>query len=290
MMGRLETCSLVISITVSLQVPLRWGRSSGSKTTHRGRRGARSWGVGVRIDGRARASGWGSRGLVVYRGRLRRQVCGASSAPPPRSVTGATGLARPPPQSAAWAVCLGAAPCGAGGGGERWGVRDCTRRGVARRAHVAPKDAAPPPAPHTSRQCTQLTRRFGEGVARPPSLQEESVGEAQTTPHKPAASTSLDTPPTPAITTRPVPQQMSWMISSGRPLLHRAPWWRHETPRCAWRRDASIPSRLRPPRRVDSRPDTHQRPETPLCAPPRDAPIPTPTLTFYQTAARRCPR
>jgi hypothetical protein len=33
-------------------------------------------------------------------------------------------------------------------------------------------------------------------------------GEALTTPHKPAASTSFDTPPTPALTTRRVSQQM----------------------------------------------------------------------------------
>jgi hypothetical protein len=77
-------------------------------------------------------------------------------------------LARPPPKSAAWAVCLGAAPCGAGGGGERWGSRDCTRRGVARRAHVAPKKrSSPSGAPHVAPMHTAHAALSGGGLANP---------------------------------------------------------------------------------------------------------------------------
>jgi hypothetical protein len=76
-------------------------------------------------------------------------------------------LARPPPSSAAWAVCLGAAPCGAGGGGERWGSRNCTRRGVARRAHVAQKTFLPLRRPTRRAEAHRWRGALGRGSLDP---------------------------------------------------------------------------------------------------------------------------
>jgi hypothetical protein len=118
------------------------------------------------------------------------------------------GLERPPPKSAAWAVCVGAtcgAPEGAGSvGGARgaWTCLDVAWRGAAFGRDAGEgeetwgeRDAPPPPAPHKLRRGTQPTRRFREGASPTPVAPTTDLGGG-TRPHKPPAQTTLDTPPT----------------------------------------------------------------------------------------------
>jgi hypothetical protein len=151
---------------------------------------------------------WGTRRVVSAGvGGVSREVeaaglWGVVGASPSRSVTGATGVEQPPPESAAPPVCL-SATCGAPEGEDRF---------FALHRRVWPHLTAPPtstpttlPAPSgAAGSCAEAHSprgALGRGPRQPPSLQLQTVGEAFTTPHKPAASTPLDTPPTPALPT-----------------------------------------------------------------------------------------
>jgi hypothetical protein len=84
--------------------------------------------------------------------------------------------------------------------------RRAARRQAMSRPHERHPRSPPPPAPHTSRQRTQPTRRFREGAPPTPVAPHTDLGGGPN-PHHPLAKTTLDTPPTPhPITVGPSPQ------------------------------------------------------------------------------------
>ena len=109
------------------------------------------------------------------------------------------------PRGLCASALLPAAPEGAGSVGVRGG----------RRGEVWPdapmwrkRRSSPSGAPHVAPRHTAHAALEGGGCSTPVAPVTDREGEALTKPHQPAASTSLDAPPTPALTTRRVPQQM----------------------------------------------------------------------------------
>jgi hypothetical protein len=151
---------------------------SGGRDHHKARGGASGWG-----SDRRGSSGWGSR---------RGGVLGL----PHDLLMERRGLVRPPPQSAACAVFIGAtcgAPEGAGivlGGRGRSAWCGETRR---RRADAAQKTFLPLRRPRMQRRGTQVAWRFGEGASPTPVAPSTDRGGG-TRPHQPPASTTLETP------------------------------------------------------------------------------------------------
>jgi hypothetical protein len=144
-----------------------------------------------------------------------REGGGVWSRPPPRSVSGATGVEEPPPQSAAPPVRLGVAWRGAGGGGAFFARRSTSTH---RALTTPPTLPAPSGAPHrvesprhpqrspapsgaagSNDEAHSARGALGRGPLQPRSLHIQTVGEARpnptnaphqppSKPHRPLAS------------------------------------------------------------------------------------------------------